>query len=517
MSRQLDEEMLSQIGELRNGLKQANKKQEQLQEILEKVCGMPWYPATFLGRADTPRGAMALVQHGNSSRLVGFGDEVNPEELVVGHDVFLNGEMNFIIAPSSQGPRTCGETALYERTLEDGRLALKWRDELILVTPSGDLEDVKLEGGDPIRFNRDAWIAQEKIQRNEGHEFLLDDVPTLSPDMIGGQDGALRELLAVLSMILVQPEKAAQYRLDGNNTILLEGPPGNGKTLLAQVAASEIRRISGKRCRFAVVKPAEWESPWVGETQRNIREFFRALGEAARDGLAVCFMDEVEAVGRIRGAGAGNMHSDKFLGTFLTELNGFEERRNVAIISATNRKDLLDAALLERLSDLEIRVARPTLDGARAILGIHLPASIPFRSNGTTAVESREEWIEAVASRLYSPNAKAELTKIRFSDGSERVIHARELASGRFLAQLCKSACRSAYLRDVEQGDLGLCWDDFESALCRSMDKLRSSLTVHNAKNYLSDLPQDMDVVSVEPIEPMVRRPHRILTPSAAT
>src|SRR5262249_35402539 len=158
-------------------------------------------------------------------------------------------------------------------------------------------------------------------------EFLLADVPEITRDQVGGQDENLETLFASLTTILLDPVRAARYRQHGRNSVLMVGPPGCGKTLMAKVAASEISRLSRKKCRIAVVKPAAWESPFVGETQRNIRQFFQALAEAAKDGFVIAFFDEVESVGRVRG-GVTNHHSDKFLAALLTELNGFQDRKD---------------------------------------------------------------------------------------------------------------------------------------------------------------------------------------------
>jgi proteasome-associated ATPase len=311
-------------------------------------------------------------------------------------------------------------------------------------------------------------------------------------------------------MILVEPKRAAAYGLTGRNSILMAGPPGCGKTLMARVAVSEIARLTGKKCRFAVVKPAEWESPWVGQTQENIRQCFQSLREVGEDGYAVLFMDEIESIGRIRG-GAVSQHSDKFLAALLAELDGFADRRNVAIICATNRKDLLDSALYERLSDLEISVGRPEMTGARAIFQIHLPESVPFHPNGELAKSTRQELIEHAVSQFYSPNAGNELCTLRFRDGKQRVIVARELASGRLFENVCRSARRSAFLREVRGGVTGVQLSDMQDAVSQTLERMRHTLTINNAQAYLHDLPQDVDVVSVEPIVRKVKQPHKYL------
>ena len=431
-------------------------------------------------------------------------------DLRPGDEVFLNQELNFIVAKSQWGAPRFGETAVFERYTEDRRLVLKQRDDEVVVD-AGPLQDLVLRKGERVRWERAGWIALERVPADEGREFLLDEVPNIGRDKVGGQDANLETLISTLIPILSFPDKAKNYGLGGRRSILLVGPSGTGKTLMARIAASEVAAFSGVNCRFGVVKPAEWESPWVGETQANIRKCFKALKEAAENGFAVLFLDEIEAIGRIRG-GAVGQHSDKFLAAFLAELDGFAHRGNVAIIAATNRKDMVDPALLERLSDVEIEVKRPDLQGARAIFGIHLPETVPYHSNGKAATHTRSEIIESAVTRFYSPNAgENEISVLRFRDGKRRVVAARELASGRLFEQICRAARQAAFMRDIRGGEQGLCVNDIADAVSNAIQRLGSTLSVHNARAYLHDLPQDVDVVSAEPVVRRTVRAHRYL------
>src|SRR5262249_7781385 len=247
---------------------------------------------------------------------------------------------------SPYGTPQCGETAFFEQLTADGRCVLRWRDEEVVVDPAGALDASGLKHGDQVRWDRTAWIAFEKIGASTGRQYLLEDVPTATRRQVGGQETTLETLLSALTAALVAPGTAALYGLGGRQTILMVGPPGCAKTLMARVGAAEVTRLGGRRCRFAVVKPAEWESPYVGETEANIRNCFRALREEA-DGSVVLFLDEIESVGRTRG-GMVSHHADRFLAALLAEIDGFAEHASIAIIAATNRKDLVDPALLER-------------------------------------------------------------------------------------------------------------------------------------------------------------------------
>jgi proteasome-associated ATPase len=506
----VDRTLVETVSVYRRTLKGAQQDIHECHGLLEQLSAPPLHPAIFHRVIKATGAEKALVQAGNARRVVSPGEGIELASLVRGDEVFLNNEQNLIIAVSPDGPPLCGETAMFERCMPDGRLVLRHHDNPLVVDVCAKLANTRFKAGDAVRFDRNFWMAYEKIELEASRRYLLDEVPDLPLDSVGGQTANFENLLSVLTMILVEPKRAAAYGLTGRNSILMAGPPGCGKTLMARVAVSEIARLTGKKCRFAIVKPAEWESPWVGQTQENIRQCFQALRDVGEDGYAVVFMDEIDSIGRIRG-GAVSQHSDKFLAALLAELDGFADRRNVAIICATNRKDLLDSALYERLSDLEISVGRPEMAGARAIFQIHLPASVPFHPNGELATSTRQELIEHAVSQFYSPNAGNELCTLRFRDGKQRVIVARELASGRLFENVCRTARRSAFLREVRGGVAGVQLSDMQDAVSQTLERMRHTLTINNAQAYLHDLPQDVDVVSVEPIVRKLRQPHKYL------
>jgi proteasome-associated ATPase len=510
----VDRTLVETVAVYRRTLKAAQGDIHNCHELLETFTAPPLHPAIFHRVIKATGGEKALVQAGNARRVVSAGEGIELAALVRGDEVFLNNEQNLIIAVSPDGPPLCGETAMFERCLPDGRLVLRHHENPLVVDVCAKLANTRFKAGDAVRFDRNFGMAYEKIELEASRRYLLDEVPDLPLASVGGQTANFENLLSVLTMILVEPKRAAAYGLTGRNSILMAGPPGCGKTLMARVAVSEVSRLTGKKCRFAVVKPAEWESPWVGQTQENIRQCFQSLREVGEDGYAVLFMDEIDSIGRIRG-GAVSQHSDKFLAALLAELDGFADRRNVAIICATNRKDLLDSALYERLSDLEISVGRPEMTGARAIFQIHLPESVPFHPNGELAKSTRQELIEHAVSQFYSPNAGNELCTLRFRDGKQRVIVARELASGRLFENVCRSARRSAFLREVRGGVAGVQLSDMQDAVSQTLERMRHTLTINNAQAYLHDLPQDVDVVSVEPIVRKVKQPHKYLNQPA--
>ena len=443
--------------------------------------------------------------------MVSLAEGLDAGSLALGDEVLLNGEMTLVVGKAPDDLPRSGETAVFDRSTADGRLVLKWRDDELIAQPAGPLQAAGLEAGDLVRWDRSAWIAYEKIERAAGRRYFLDEVPDARPEQVGGQGPTLSALLAALTTTLVAPETAKVYGLGGRCSILMVGPPGCGKTLMARVAAAEIARLTGRRCRFAVVKPSEWEDPYVGVTQQNIRNCFLALREAARDGLAVLFLDEIECVGRIRGSAVGH-HSDKFLAALLAELDGFSGRDGSGADFRQQPQGPrgpfpAGADFRRRAGRQRVRARRE----AREIFEIHLPESLPFSPNGDLASVTRRQIAQRAVSRLYGPNAENEVCVVKFRDGKTRTVAARELVSGRMIEQICRAARQAAFLRDVRSKERGLRVEDIDEAVADAIQRLSTLLTPRNAHAYLADLPQDIDVVAVEPVVRRVAHAHRYL------
>ena len=506
----LDSLMLSAIFDQRRSLKRTQKIQQELRDVVEQISAPPWQLGRFLQTVSAGGRPRALVYCNGGARLVEFGKDVDPDSLGRGAAVFLNQDQSVVVTDAPDDVMRSGKTAFFDRRTPDGRLVLKHRDEEVIVDASHALDPDSLSPGDALRWDRNACLAIERIESGDGEQYLVDEAADVGRESVGGQDGPLETILNILTAKFMAPELAARYGVGGRGSIVLTGPPGVGKTSIARVAASEITRLSGRHCQFFVVKPGEWESPWVGETQANIRRCFQALHKAASKSLSVLFLDDVESLGRHRG-GTTSQHSDKFVAALLAELDGFAGRGEVAVVSATNRKDLLDAAVLERLSDVEIPVPRPDSRGAERIFEIHLHEKIPVHPDGSDAAETRKEIIETAVSNLYAPNAADALCTLHFRDGKTRPVGVRELVSGRLFEQICRSARQSAFERHVAGGTAGVRVVDMEKAVSAATQRLATTLTLHNVREHLEDLPQDADVVRVETPQRRVVRPIRYL------
>ncbi len=501
--------LAAHIDRTNDGLHEARRNVEALHEENQRLTQPPWPMAVF-GHSLADR-QQVMVWYNGVRRVVTPAEDLDLETLGLGDDVFLNSDLNLLVGRAPWGNSCVGETAEYVRRIDERRIVLRSRDEEMVVETAAALRETALQEGDLIRWQRDIFLAVEKIDRSVTQRYFLDEVPDVRESAVGGQRRALEMIKAALLTVLVAPDIAAQYLLERRQSMLLVGPPGCGKTLMARVAASAIQRFSGRKCYFAVVKPAEWENPYVGVTQANIRAAFEAFKRMAEQGNdVVVFVDELESVGRTRGHVMGH-HSDKSIAALLAELDGFVDRGRVAIIAATNRKDLIDPALLERLSDIEVHVPRPDFDAAKEIFRVHLSEELPFSPNGTAARETRNEIIDVALSRIYSPNGDNALSTVKFRDGSQRTISAGELMSGRLIEQICRLARQRAFLREVTRHERGIRVPDVEEAVADVIERLATTLSPQNVRSYLTNLPQDMDVVSVQPVERRVARPHRYL------
>jgi proteasome-associated ATPase len=513
--------MLLTIDRFRTQLRKAGEVHQQLEEVYKNLeeaysdlSTPPLYPATFVERREIGDTQTALVHYNNSFRFVNLSEEFECNGVDTGDQVLLSGDLNLLVGHVPGAPLNCGETAMFDRFTDDGRLVLSHREGIYVANASGALRNVSLKNGDEVRWSPSSWIAYEKIERSNGDHLFLEEAPHETFDDIGGLDTQIETLKNLVLLHLQHGDLARQYGLPPQRAALMEGPPGTGKTLLAKALVNFLKGLSPSgRARFLNVKFSDLGSMWYSETERNIDKFFRTARDAAAaepEIPVVLFFDEFDAIAAARG---GNIHrvDDRVVDALAIALDGLQARGNLLVLAATNRKDILDPALIRpgRFGSTPINVGRPNRTAARAILSKHLRDDMPYATGNGSGAASREEILDTALSRLYSPNGDGDVATITFRDGKRQPIRVHELLSGAVLAKLVHAASQRSLLREIQTGERGIQLTDMLAAIADEVMTIARVLTPANCRRYLDDLPQDVDVVSVDPVKRKPTHSHR--------
>jgi len=517
-SRWLDLGLIRRLHSQHQGLLAAKEQLRGLEGVIEKFKAPPFFPALFISLLDSPHGPRALIRQGGTERIVGFGDDVDDTALRLGDAIYLARELNVIMGRAPGEFCRTGETCSFERWIGDGRMVVKTQDEEHVIYALPALTAADLKPGNRLRWDRNSMFAFERIESATGSQYFLEDTPQETFDVVGGLGPQIASITESLLLHFHHRDLARKYHLRPAGSILLHGPVGTGKTLLAKALANQLARMSpGGSSFFMSIKPSALHSMWYSQSEANYREVFRVAREtaAAHPGsIVVMFFDEVDCIGGARGNSEMRVH-DNVLTAFLAELDGLSERGDVVVVGATNRRDAIDPALLRpgRLGDLVIEIPRPSREAARDIFSKHLTEEIPYARNGhgDNFSATRAEIIDSAVSRIFAPNGDNELATITFRDGKRRTVRAADLITGAVIANITKTAGKRALLREAKTGVAGILWPDVAQAIERWFEEAAGTITPGNCRQHLGGLPHDLDIVNVEPVPRKVAHPQRYL------
>jgi proteasome-associated ATPase len=393
-----------------------------------------------------------------------------------GELLLLNNDLHIIEARGFE--LVCGSLATVEQVLSDQKLLVHTvGDETILVTRAEPMKNISVVIGDNVEYDPDSLFVYSLLPKSHVDRLVLEKVPDISYSDIGGLADAIGQIRDAIELPHIYPEYFQEHHLVPPKGILLYGPPGCGKTLVAKAVANSlaksIQEKTGEKGEsyFLNVKGPELLNKYVGETEQAIRDLFaRARNQATYRTPVVIFFDEMDAMFRVRGSGISSDMEATIVPQFLSELDGLQTLENVVIIGATNREDLIDPAILRpgRL-DRKIRVPRPDRQAAVEIFSKYLKPDLPIESCHVQTLGSAPkavQWlIEQAVEELYSLQPENELLEITFADGNRKILYTKDLCSGAIIENIVNRAKYLAVKDLIDKGRKGIGHDHLIRAL----------------------------------------------------
>ena len=366
-------------------LSAARSKVIQMNEELEKLKQPPASYGVFLEAYDD--GTVDVFTNGRKLR-VGVAPEVTVKDLQRGQELMLNEALNVMEVRRFE---VQGEVVTIKEMLEGGRaLVLARADEERVIELADSLKDEKLRTGDSLLLDTKSGLALEKLPKPEVEELILEEVPDITYEDIGGLAEQIEEIRDAVELPYLHEELFREHKLSPPKGILLYGPPGCGKTLVAKAVANSLaKKVAAKLGRtdrqsyFLNIKGPELLNKYVGETERQIRQIFQRAKEKSEEGVPVIvFFDEMDSLFRTRGSGISSDIESTIVPQLLAEIDGVESLKNVIVVGASNREDLIDPAILRpgRL-DVKIKVERPDQDSAKDIFRKYLTPDLPIAAD----------------------------------------------------------------------------------------------------------------------------------------
>ncbi len=470
--RTLEEKLLETKGQLQQAisqnerltftLREAREHIAALREEVDKLTQPPAAYGTFLARNDD--GTVDVFSGGRKMRVA-----LHPEiaskadsELQRGAEVVLNESLNVVLARS--GERS-GEIVTLRDVMEDGRAVIVGRaDEERVVEMADSLDGVKLRSGDSVLMDSRTGLLLEKLPRPEVEELILEEVPDISYADVGGLDDQIEAITDAVELPFLYRDLFTEHKLPAPKGILLYGPPGCGKTLIAKAVANSLAKkvaeVSGDkaaRSYFLNIKGPELLNKYVGETERQIRLVFQRAREKSEEGVPVIvFFDEMDSLFRTRGTGISSDMESTIVPQLLAEIDGVETLRNVIVIGASNREDLIDPAILRpgRL-DVKIKIERPGMEAAAQIFARYMTSDLPLDASEITSLgggdrdKAVQAMIERTVAEMYRDDEANQFLEVTYQNGDKEIMYYKDFSSGAMIENIVRRAKKLAIKRVI--------------------------------------------------------------------
>lgn len=471
-SRQQHYDAERQNEKLVGALQDAKQQIDLLKEEVDKLCSPPNTYGLF-ERANKD-GTIEINVDGKMMR-VNVHPNMRVEELMEGQLVVLNEAFN-VVDSTGFDPR--GEVCQVSDVLDDGRVVvLGHADEERVITLSQPMRRERLRAGDNILLNPRTGYGVEKLPKSTVGQVVLEEVPDVNYEDIGGLGDQIEVLRDAIELPYLHADTFKEYDLQPPKGILLYGPPGCGKTMIGKAVANSLaQRISELRgteakSYFLNVKGPELLNKYVGETEHKIREVFKNAKEKAEEDVpVVIFFDEMDSLFRMRGSGISSDMEATVVAQFLSEIDGVEALKNVIVVGASNRQDLIDPAVLRpgRL-DLKVKVNRPDRPGAFEIFLKYLDAGLPFSEKakqkwGADPGDLTRGMIQEVVDKMYAETEENKFLEVTYAKGEREIFYFKDFSSGAMIKNIVDRAKKKAVKRFITSDEPGICVEDLLDA-----------------------------------------------------
>jgi len=481
------EEEVRQLHHSRYQLELANRQNDKLAATLQEAKAQIEALRAEIDKLTAPPSTYAIFSSLNDDKTanvyvtgrkmkVNLHPSIKTKELRKGQEVVLNEAFNVI---ESRGFDGQGEVVRLKDLLEGKRALVTLHFDEEKVAELGEpLLVERLSVGDHLLYDPRSGYVIEKLPKSEAEELVLEEVPDVSYDHIGGLSREIEQVRDAVELPFLHPQLFSEHQLSPPKGVLLYGPPGCGKTLIAKAVANSIAKklghLTGKEVRsfFLHVKGPELLNKYVGESERQVREVFKKAKERAADGNPVIvFFDEMDALFRTRGSGISSDIESTIVPQFLSEIDGVERLRNVIVIGASNRQDLIDPAVLRagRL-DVKIRISRPDAVAAHEIFSKYVIQDLPFAAeeverHGGDRRALVDRLIVMTVEAMYAMSEENKFLEVTYVSGEKEILYFKDFASGALIEGIVSRAKKYAIKRVIATNEKGIKADDLLRAI----------------------------------------------------